>query len=86
MSILSAAVKSGNIGNVKELLKMPSINPTFCGERRSWESNPKRSPIFVAIYNGKTSIVHEMLKNDKVAKEFEYTIKVRIIVFFMYHY
>jgi len=67
----------GNLNNVKYLLTLPEIDPIF-GECYSYRraDGRTRSPIFNAIYSGKTDIVLEMLKNEKVIKEYEDTIKV----------
>ena len=78
-SPLALAAGQANIENVKYLMTIPDMNPTF-GGGFSWERNI--SPIFNAVYSGNTAIVTEMLKNEKVTKEFEDTIKVYFSFFF----
>ena len=79
-SSLSESAKSGYIKNIQAVLKFPNFDPTDGGKVSSWSRiNKYPSPVFVAIYNGKLESTQELLKDERVLKEYEECIKVRIL-------
>ena len=62
-------------------MKFPNFDPTDGGTPSSWNPNLEKlpSPVFVAIYNGNLESTQELLKDERVLKEYEECIKVRIL-------